>query len=118
MAVKPPLYTEIIESTYQSVPFEGDDTENLTVLKFTYKLWMAKDDVANPLVVKYMDNIAKMAVKVIADPKTADFVNDKDKYEVGAFIKEVVVAHAQATLQQLEAQMSPDEKELLTKYIQ
>lgn len=118
LAAKPPLYNEIVESTYQALPLEGDATENLTVLKFTYKLWGAKEDPTNGCIVKYMDNIAKTCVMVIADPKTADFVDDKDKYEVGAFIKEVVVAHAQATLQQLEAQMSPDEKELLQKYIQ
>ena len=113
LAEKPPQYADILNSTYGAIPFDGDETENLTVLKFTYKLWAQDQERVKP----FMDNIAKTCVKVVADPKTAEPIKPQDKYEVGKFIKEVVVAHAQGTLQALEGQMSPDEKEELQKYI-
>ena len=62
-------------------------------------------------IVPFMDKIAQTCVKVIADPRTAEPLDAKDKYAAGEFLKTVVAPNATATLQNIEAQMSPDEKE-------
>lgn len=69
----------MVESICQKIPFEGDLTENETVLKFIQKLYQV--DQATCL--KYMDAIAKTCVKVIADEATADGMEAKFKREVG-----------------------------------
>jgi len=53
----------MIDSVFQKVPFCGDDTENEAVLKFVFKLHQSDEATCN----KYMDQIARTAVKVIAD---------------------------------------------------
>ena len=80
----------MIDSVFQKVPFHGDDTENETVLKFAFKLYQADEATC----VKYMDQIARTAVKVIADEKCADSIEPKFKREVGQYINTVVVKHS------------------------
>ena len=87
---RPAQYAEILNQLYAKIPLEGDYLENITALKFTYKLY--QDDQA--LCVSYMDNIAKTCVKVVADPRTAEQTKTTDKREVGQFLKTVVVQHA------------------------
>lgn len=36
---RPADYPQMIESVFMKMPFEGDTTENETVLKFTFKLY-------------------------------------------------------------------------------
>ena len=50
------------------IPFEGDETENKTILKFVFKLFQNDEQ----LCIKYMDKIAATCLKVIVDEKTAD----------------------------------------------
>jgi len=64
-----------------------------------------------------MNKIAETCVKVIADEKCADMMEPKFKREVGQFIKNVVMLHAQPLLVQMEAQMTADEKAELAKYM-
>ena len=72
---RPSQYTEIVNQLYTKIPLEGDYLENITALKFTYKLY--QDDQA--LCVSFMDNIAKTCVKVVADPRTAENTKAADK---------------------------------------
>lgn len=76
---RPSDYAEMIDSVFQKVPFQGDDTENETVLKFAFKLYQSDEQTC----IKYMDQIARTAVKVIADEKCADGMEPKFKREVG-----------------------------------
>ena len=70
------------------------------------------------LCVKYMDQIAITCVYVICNEKAADLMKPQFKREVGQFIKNVVVHHSAAKLQELEGLMAADEKAELTKYVQ
>ena len=72
------------------MPFQGDDTENETVLKFVFKLHQSDEATC----IKYMDQIARTAVKVIADEKCADGIEAKFKREVGQFISTVIMKHS------------------------
>lgn len=38
-ANRPASYNGLIQNVFSKVPFEGDMTENETVLKFAFKLW-------------------------------------------------------------------------------
>jgi len=69
----------MIESIFQKIPFEGDDTENECVLKFAKKLYQIDPETC----IKHMNQIAKTCVKVIADEKCADGMETKFKKEVG-----------------------------------
>ena len=69
----------MIDSVFQKVPFCGDDTENESVLKFVFKLHQSDEATCN----KYMGQIARTAVKVIAVKKCADGMVAKFKREVG-----------------------------------
>jgi len=91
---RPVEYPQLVDSVLQKMPFQGDDAENETVLKFAFKLF-AHDQ---PACLKHMDQIALTCVKVIVDERTSDVIPVKFKYQVGQFIKEVVVHHAQAKL--------------------
>ena len=84
---RPADYSTMIDSVFQKIPFEGDETENETILKFAFKLYQA--DQATCL--KYMEPIAKTCLKVIVDEKCADGIEAKFKKEVGQFIKSVVM---------------------------
>ena len=110
---RPADYLVILGSVFNALPFEGDDTENETILKFALKLYQAEQETC----VKYMDKIAQACVKVIADEKTADIMEPKFKREVGKFLLHVVMKYAQGTLQQMEASMTNDEKSELQKYM-
>jgi len=94
LAQKPDNYAEMIDSIFQKIPFEGDMTENETILKFSFKLYEADQATC----VKYMDNIARTALKVIVDEKCADEIKYTFKKEVGQFINKVVMQHAQNVL--------------------
>jgi len=91
---RPADFATIMDSVFDKVPFTGDETENETILKFAFKLY--QQDQA--MCMKYMEKIATTCVKVIADEKCADVIEPKFKRQAGAFIKEVVMQHAQATL--------------------
>uniref|UniRef100_A0A7S3FVR3 Importin N-terminal domain-containing protein n=1 Tax=Strombidium rassoulzadegani TaxID=1082188 RepID=A0A7S3FVR3_9SPIT len=112
-ADRPAEYQVMIDSVFQKIPFSGDETENETVLKFAFILYEADKETC----VKYMEQIARTCVKVIADEKTADMMEPKFKKEVGQFINSAVVSHAAATLQELEGQMNQYEKEEMQKYL-
>lgn len=84
---RPPEYMQMIESVFAKIPFEGDMTENKTILEFAFKLYGA--DQATCL--RFIDKIAQTAVKVIADDKCADMIEAKFKREVGAFIKSTII---------------------------
>ena len=89
----------MIDSVFQKIPFDGDETENETVIKFTMKLIQTDQATC----IKYMENIAKTCVKIIVDERCADGVEAKFKKEVGQFIKTIVAQHAQPILQAMEA---------------
>ena len=69
----------MVDSICQKIPFEGDQTENETILKFIQKLYVADQATC----IKYMVPIAKTCVKVIADEACADGMEAKFKREVG-----------------------------------
>lgn len=110
---RPVEYPQLVDSVFQKIPFEGDDAENETALKFAAKLY--EQDQATCL--KYMDRIALACVKVLVDEKTADAIPTKFQYQVGQMINQIVAPHAQATLQELESKMSEHEKEQLQKFM-
>ena len=98
---------------FTQIPFVGDDLENVTIIKFAIELMKVDAQRCMP----HMEKIATTCVQIIADPKTAEALPVADKRLVGAFLKNQVVGHAQSVLQQMEAQMSDDEKEQLAKYM-
>ena len=72
----------MVDSIFQKIPFEGDMTENETILKFTFKLF----EVDQATCIRYMDNIARTAIKCIVDEKCADDLKKTFKQQVGQFI--------------------------------
>ena len=62
----------------------------MTALKFSYKMHAENPQSIAP----FMEQIAKTCVKVIADPKCAEPLDAKDKYEAGEFLKTVVAPQA------------------------
>ena len=76
---RPADYATMIDSVFQKIPFQGDDTENETALKFIFKLY----EVDQETCVKYMEKIAQTAVKVIVDEKCAQSIESKFKKQVG-----------------------------------
>ena len=91
---RPADYSQMIDAIFQKIPFTGDDTENETIIKFAFELFKSDQETC----LKYMDKLAITCVKVICDEKCADSIEPKFKKEVGQFINQVVVQHAQATL--------------------
>lgn len=110
---RPAEYPQLVDAVFLKLPFQGDDAENETALKFAAKLY--EHDQATCL--KYMDRIALTCVKVLVDEKAADAIPTKFKYQVGQMINQIVIKHAQPTLQELEAKMSEHEQEQLKKYM-
>jgi hypothetical protein len=87
LAQKPDNYAAMIDSIFQKIPFEGDMTENETILKFSFKLYEADQ----AMCVKYMDNIARTCIKAIVDERCADDIKYTFKYQIGQFINKVVM---------------------------
>ena len=63
-----------------------------------------------------MHNIILTCLKVLIDEK-CDEIPDSFKFEVGKFIKNIVMVNNLALLQELESKMSPEEKQDLAKYL-
>ncbi len=63
-----------------------------------------------------MNNLTLTCLKVLIDEK-CDEISTTFKKDVGNFIKNVIMPHNLAYLQQLEGQMNPEEKEMLALYL-
>jgi len=99
---RPAEFIGMVDSVFQKVPFMGDMTENETIIKLAFKLYQ----VDQPLCLKHIEAIAKTCLRSIVDEKCRGDLTLKFKQEVGQFIKAVVMPNAQATLQQLETEMT------------
>lgn len=64
----------------------------------------------------YMQNITITCLKLLIDEK-CDEVPEHFKFEVGKFIKNIIMVNNLALLQDLESKMSPEEKQDLAKYL-
>ena len=64
----------------------------------------------------FMQQVTMTCLKVLVDEK-CDEIPEPFKFEVGKFIKNVVMATQLPLLQQFEAQMSPEEKASLAKFL-
>ena len=73
---RPAEYAMLIDSVFTQIPFEGDDAENETVLKFAVKLYEQDQE----LCLKYMDKIALTCVKSLVDDKASESLTAKFKY--------------------------------------
>ena len=102
----------MIPFVFQNVPFSGDPNENETVLKYAMNLF----SLAPEKIMPYMQQVTMTCLKVLVDEK-CDQIPESFKFEVGKFIKNVIMATQLALLQQFEAQMSPEEKVSLAKYL-
>ena len=111
---RPADFDGIMDSVFSKIPFEGDVTENETILQFAFNMYNTTDQ---PIVLKYMPQIATTCIKVICDEKTSDSIQLKFRKTVGEFIKGAVMQHAQGLLQECEAKMTQDEKEELAKFV-
>lgn len=63
-----------------------------------------------------MQNITVTCLKVLIDEK-CDEIPDYFKFEVGKFIKNIIMTNNLALLQELESKMSQEEKNDLAKYL-
>lgn len=87
---RPAEYSQMVDSVFEKIPFEGDDSENETVLKFAAKLYETDQETC----LKHMDKIAITCVKCLVDDKASDALTAKFKYQVGEMINKIVVNHA------------------------
>lgn len=72
---RPAQFDTIIQTLFSTIPFEGDELENLTVVKFAAQMMQSEPQKVMP----FIDNIARTCVKVLADAKTADLLDAPDK---------------------------------------
>jgi hypothetical protein len=66
-----------------------------------------------------MSNVIYTCLKVLIDEK-CDEIEDKIKFEIGKFIKNIIMNSGEQNLlilRDMEAKMSPIEKEQLAKYV-
>ena len=97
---------------FQNVPFSGDPNENETVLRYAMNMYSLAPEKITP----FMQQVTMTCLKVLVDEK-CDEIPEAFKFEVGKFIKGVIMATQLPLLQQFEAQMSPDEKTSLAKFL-
>ena len=89
--------------------------ENETVLKFYFNVYSQQKD----KVEKYMNNVIYTCLKVLIDEK-CDEIEDSIKFEIGKFIKNIVMNSGEQNLlllRDMESKMSTLEKEQLAKYV-
>jgi hypothetical protein len=72
---------------FQNVPFSGDANENETVLRYAMNLYSLAPEKIAP----YMQQVTMTCLKVLVDVK-CDEIPETFKFEVGKFIKNVIMA--------------------------
>ena len=81
------------------IPFNGDVNENETILKFAFNIYSICKNINHILnhiciekakIEPYMDNVIYTCMKVLVDEK-CDEIEDSFKYEVGKFVKNIVM---------------------------
>ncbi len=98
-----------------AIPFEGDPTENETVIKFC----MNVNNLTTGRLEPYMEKITLTCLKQLTDTRLAK-EDEAFKVITAKFIKNVIMTSDEHRLRlvQLEAQMSSYERNQLAKYMQ
>ena len=72
---------------FQNIPFSGDPNENETVLRYAMNMHSLAPEKVSP----FMQQVTMTALKVLVDEK-CDEIPESFKFEVGKFIKGVIMA--------------------------
>jgi len=98
-----------------AIPFEGDPTENETVIKFC----MNTNNLTTGRLEPHMERITLTCLKQLTDTRLAK-EDEAFKVLTAKFIKNVIITSETHRLRlvQLEAQMSNYERSQLAKYMQ
>jgi hypothetical protein len=98
-----------------AIPFEGDPTENETVIKFC----MNVNNLTTGRLEPHMEKITLTCLKQLTDTRLAK-EDEAFKVITAKFIKNVIMTSEEHRLRlvQLEAQMSSYERSQLAKYMQ
>ena len=105
-------FDTMLDFVFKNLPLTGDLNENETVLRYAMNLNSLQPEKIQP----YMYQITLTSIQVLVDER-CDEIPITFKQEVGRFIKAVIMHTQLALLQQIESQMSAEEKQTLATYL-
>jgi hypothetical protein len=113
----------MLDFVFKNLPLTGDLNENETVLRYAMNLNSLRKLICYLIcflepekIQPYMHQITLTSIQVLVDER-CDEIPATFKQEVARFIKTVIMQSQLALLQQIESQMSPEEKQLLGSYL-